>query len=1734
MVAQQSKRKRDEESPLTRQDATEAPSKSALSKSDEISFPRGGSSALSPLEVKQVANEVVADVLFGKDDAATGSEQPKKKRKNSKKGTALEGTELDNEDKEDKTDLVEHFGMKQMNKDTILLGQIQSISKHELKVSLLDGLHGYVSLTDISEQMNKTLEKLDEDMESENEDSDSEYDSSDDEDESNALASKELPDLSNYFKVGQWLRCIVHENTSSTEVKKGKKKLELSIEPSLVNKFDEDDLTKHCVVQCAVKSIEDHGLMLDIGLDNLTGFISKKDLPDFKSILPGAVFLANVNKRSGRTVNVNLDLGGKSTKTDKISSIDAILPGQTIDFVPQTITNHGIIGKAFGLIVAFLPLPHSNCFTVEELKQKYAIGNVINARILATTVMKSGNKVAVVSTQPHINALAPKLQEIEALESFPVGYIFDSCTYKGRDSQFFYVSINDEQVGQIHISKAGETEPTGSVRARVLGYNNVDKLYSLTSDPAQLEVKYLRATDIPIGELLSNCEVVTVSEKGIELKIFNGQFKAFVPPLHISDTRLVYPERKFKIGSKVKGRILNIDSVGRITVTLKKSIVNADEDVLKLVYSEDDVVKVENEELRTIATVELFKPNGCLVSFFNNIKAFIPNKEISEAFVKKPQEHLRLGQTVIVKILNHDFQRNRIIATCKISAESSSKQKEAIESLIVGRSIIDAIVIEKSKDSAVVEAKESGLRGVVYTGHLSDDRIEQNRASLKKLKIGSEIRGLVLDKDTRTRVFNMSCKKSLISDAENGTLPLTYSDIKSKEKTTPMHGYVKSISDRGVFVAFNGKFVGLVLPSYAAETRDIDINKKYYVNQTVTVYLLRTDDEHERFLLTILKPKEEKTQGTSSNLMNPVDKSVKNMSDFTIGKVTKATIISVKRNQLNVALADNVHGRISISEVFDKFEDIKNQKAPLSVFKKDDIIKVKIIGFHDIKSRKFLPISHTNSKSHLVELSAKPSALNSPLSEKTLKDFTAEQTVLGFINNYSKETAWLTITPTVKAKLPIFEISDQGNDFSLPIDEKYPIGTALKVTVKSIDTEHDSLIVTARSHNISSINEIKEGDVLPARVISVQDTYVLLSLGKDVTGVSFITDALDDYSQSLKDVYDSKKKSIVSATVLNVDIANKKINLSLRSASPKDRSIKSSEELKRGDVVRGFVKSITDKGLFISLSSTLQAFVPVSKLTDAFIKEWKKFYNRGQSVVGKVVNCDDDKHILLTMKESEVNGELNVLKTYSEINVGDIFQGSVKNVTEFGVFIKLDGTVNVTGLAHKTEVADAKIENLENLFGEGDKVKAIVLKTNPEKKQISLGLKASYFTKNDSSAVSQQEEVEEENDSEMEVDNEDEEAVAPSEKQSDITVSKKTDDDDEIMDDVQFDYSDVEDKEDRANSNKNVMSTDGLSLSTAFDWTGSILDQAQDEEESSDEEDFIQSKKQKKKRANQVQDKTIDINTRIPESVGDFERLIMGNPNSSVVWMNYMAFHLQLSEVEKAREIVERALKTINFREEAEKLNIWIASLNLENTFGTEETLEDVFNRACQYMDSFVMHMKLLSIYQMSQKNEKAKELFKVTAKKFGSEKVSVWVAWGGFLIDIQEIDEAHEVLGKALKALPKRNHIEVVKKFAQLEFSKGDPEQGRSLFEGLIADAPKRVDLWNVYIDQEIKANEKSKVEDLFERVVTKKITRKQAKFFFNKWLQFEEQKDDQKQVDYVKAKAAEYVAKHKSSQEE
>jgi rRNA biogenesis protein RRP5 len=69
---------------------------------------------------------------------------------------------------------------------------------------------------------------------------------------------------------------------------------------------------------------------------------------------------------------------------------------------------------------------------------------------------------------------------------------------------------------------------------------------------------------------------------------------------------------------------------------------------------------------------------------------------------------------------------------------------------------------------------------------------------------------------------------------------------------------------------------------------------------------------------------------------------------------------------------------------------------------------------------------------------------------------------------------------------------------------------------------------------------------------------------------------------------------------------------------------------------------------------------------------------------------------------------------------------------------------------------------------------------------------------------------------------------------------------------------------------------------------------------------------------------------------------VLGSPNSSLVWVQYMAWHVQACQYAAARAVAARAVERISFREEGERLNVYLAWLNLENAFGSPDSLQKV------------------------------------------------------------------------------------------------------------------------------------------------------------------------------------------------
>ena len=99
------------------------------------------------------------------------------------------------------------------------------------------------------------------------------------------------------------------------------------------------------------------------------------------------------------------------------------------------------------------------------------------------------------------------------------------------------------------------------------------------------------------------------------------------------------------------------------------------------------------------------------------------------------------------------------------------------------------------------------------------------------------------------------------------------------------------------------------------------------------------------------------------------------------------------------------------------------------------------------------------------------------------------------------------------------------------------------------------------------------------------------------------------------------------------------------------------------------------------------------------------------------------------------------------------------------------------------------------------------------------------------------------------------------------------------------------------------------------------------------------------------------------ESKEDFERIVLSNPHSSLVWIKYMSFLVSQTEVEAARAVAERALKTIALKKEDERFNVWSALLNLEHKFGSSASAWETLKRIVAHSEPKEAYLKAADMY---------------------------------------------------------------------------------------------------------------------------------------------------------------------------
>lgn len=955
--------------------------------------------------------------------------------------------------------------------------------------------------------------------------------------------------------------------------------------------------------------------------------------------------------------------------------------------------------------------------------------------------------------------------------------------------------------------------------------------------------------------------------------------------------------------------------------------------------------------------------------------------------------------------------------------------------------------------------------------HLSDHPMS---LAFLKTKIRKELslgHVLVLQTDPFLQV---SRKPSLVKNA--ALLPQRMEDVK---ENMLLNGFVSAMGEDFVDIGFLGNVTGRVFRNQTP-CPNRSLRSFFALGQSVIVRVVKVDLERQRINLTLHPSR----TSTSDGIF--LDDAFRDMSSLyvassaalsreLIGSIQTVWITSVEKDEALCRLTSlEVSGKIpkqhfdqDLEEKTEKTAcvlDITNEGIPLFSLKPYLIEK----GFKMTKSSK--------KRKHKADQESRFPAMVEWMTEHYL------------VVSLPKDDHSIAMVPTSDYNLQGFHLSNAFHIGQQILVERSKKKSASGCPIMSIQLLpllwHKTLKTTEtfsadQSSNQDVKNDVGKGDLVVGTVEKIKEGGVLLKLS--ILGESFkkkviapFIDLFDFFAKHIPDriLPGQKFKGLVTKQT------NEAIFVSLKPSEGGYLDIDIELEEKRcplqftretieiGDEIWGYVSGHgkTTPCLFVNIARDLFATVHAPHFADGAITDVQGSFPIGSLVKGTVVSCKFPK-VGLSLRSGKVPLE----------SVGAIRKGTVMNILPQGIYVELEKT-QLQGLVPRYEMDP----QLRKAFKKGQSVKVQI---HPLTDGFHLFL--SFVMEDETKSESSQELMEIEEEVPTEQLDFEKELAAAFERENVVVPAKRT-----------FSFP-----EENEQTRKRI-------------W-GEMEAIRQPEGKRTQQE------------PSSVEIKMEEVRSEGLQNEADFERELFSAPNASSLWIRFMAFFLEKGDVSKARSIAERALKTIDFRKEKERLDVWIAYLNLERLYGeTKDCVTALFQKAVLCNDPKQLHVAFLKVLEDAQETQIGDHVIKSmrrrcsTSAKAVIQELRYWLVTGRGA-------QCRRTLDLALNRLPQRKHVKVVEQAAILEFKLGSIERGREIFEGLVSCYPKRMDLWNVYLDQEISKGDPEHTRALFERATSLDGNIKNMKGMFKRFLQFETLHGTSSSIDHVKEKAKTFVSR-------
>lgn len=246
-----------------------------------------------------------------------------------------------------------------------------------------------------------------------------------------------------------------------------------------------------------------------------------------------------------------------------------------------------------------------------------------------------------------------------------------------------------------------------------------------------------------------------------------------------------------------------------------------------------------------------------------------------------------------------------------------------------------------------------------------------------------------------------------------------------------------------------------------------------------------------------------------------------------------------------------------------------------------------------------------------------------------------------------------------------------------------------------------------------SLVTIHNGEIVEGTVISVKEDEIVLNIGYKADGI--ITK--NEYSNQPMDLTTVVKEGdVMKAKVLKVNDGEGQVLLTYKRLAMEKSNERIKEAFENKEVLKATVSSVLSGGLSVVVEET-KVFIPASLVSDTYEKDLSKYAGQEVEFVISEFNPKKrriigDRKQLLVAEKKKMQEEL-----FGKISVGDVVEGTVKNLTDFGAFIDLGGA---DGLLHISEMSWGRVENPKKVFSVGDKTKVLIKDIKDDKIALSL------------------------------------------------------------------------------------------------------------------------------------------------------------------------------------------------------------------------------------------------------------------------------------------------------------------------------------------------------------------------------------------------------------------------------